>query len=153
MLPIVQAKLLGTLDASVILGPAPLHVVALDEVVTEGVGVTVTVMVKAAPTHEPVVAVGVTKYSTVPGALLTGFVKTWLIVEPLAALAPVMPPVIFPIVQAKLLAAVDVRAMFVLTPLQIDLVEPLLTAGFGFTVTLIVKAAPTQPSAEVGVTR
>jgi hypothetical protein len=41
------------------LGPVPLHVVAVLAVVTTGAGFTVTVMVKGTPGHEPVVAVGV----------------------------------------------------------------------------------------------
>ena len=73
--------------------------VAVGEVVTVGVGLTVTVIVVGLPTHEPVVEVGVTTYCTVPEALLLGLVSTWLIVEPEPALAPVMPPVIVPRVQ------------------------------------------------------
>ena len=58
--PIVQAKLLGALDVKVIFGPVPLQVLAVEELVTIGVGLTVTVIVKGVPVQEPVVAVGVT---------------------------------------------------------------------------------------------
>jgi hypothetical protein len=57
---------------------------------------------------------------------------------PLPAVAPVIPPVTVPIVQAKLLAAVAVREIFVLVLLQIASVAGLVTAGVGFTVTVIV---------------
>jgi hypothetical protein len=40
-----------------------------------GFGLTVTVMEYAAPAHEPVAAVGVTMYSTVPTTEELGFVK------------------------------------------------------------------------------
>ena len=43
--------------------------------VKTGVGFTVTVMVKAAPAQDPVVAVGVTKYCTVPAVALLGLVN------------------------------------------------------------------------------
>jgi hypothetical protein len=42
--------------------------------VTDGFGLTVTVIVKAAPVHVPVVEVGVTIYSTVPAVALLGLV-------------------------------------------------------------------------------
>ena len=62
MIPIVQVKLLGVLEVNVIFGPVPLHVLAVGEFVTVGLGFTVTVIVNAVPTHEPVVEVGVTIY-------------------------------------------------------------------------------------------
>ena len=43
--------------------------------VTTGVGLTFTVMVKGLPAQEPPVEVGVTTYSTLPVAALLGFVK------------------------------------------------------------------------------
>ena len=45
IVPIVQAKLPGTLDVSAILGPVPLHMVAVAEFVIAGIGLTVTVAV------------------------------------------------------------------------------------------------------------
>lgn len=64
-----------------------------------------------------------------------------------------MPPVMFPIVQAKLLLADAVNEILVLVPLQIDAVVTEVTAGKGLTVTVIVKGLPTQdPVMEVGVT-
>jgi hypothetical protein len=59
-------------------------------------------------------------------------------VLPDPAVAPVIPPVIVPIVHAKLLAADAVREIFGEVLLQIDTVAGLVTAGVGFTVTLIV---------------
>lgn len=67
-------------------------------------------------------------------------------------MAPVIEPVIVPSVQLKLLAALDVKFIFVDTPLQILFVAALVTAGTGLTVTVIVSTAPTQePFVEVGV--
>ena len=77
-----------------------------------------------------------------------------MIVEPEPALAPVMPPVIVPMVHVKLLGTLDVNVMFVDAALQIVFVAAFVTDGAGFTVTVIVKAAPThEPVVEVGVTR
>ena len=76
-----------------------------------------------------------------------------MIVEPKPALAPVMLPVIVPIVHAKLLATLEVRLMPVVVPLHIVLVDALVTAGAGFTVTVIVKGVPGhEPVVDVGVT-
>jgi hypothetical protein len=76
-----------------------------------------------------------------------------LIVAPELALAPVMPPVIVPIVHAKLLGALDVKVIFGPVPLQIPAVGELVTIGVGLTVTVIVKGAPAQePVVVVGVT-
>jgi hypothetical protein len=75
IVPIVQEKLLATLAVKLIFGPVPLQVVFVLAVVTTGIGVTVTVIVKAAPAHEPVVDVGVTIYCTVPAVVLLGFVS------------------------------------------------------------------------------
>ena len=62
MVPIVHAKLLEILAVNEIFGPVPLQVLAVAELVTTGLGLTVTVMVKTEPVHDPVVEVGVTKY-------------------------------------------------------------------------------------------
>jgi hypothetical protein len=75
MVPIVQLKLLPTLAVRAMLGDKPLHTVAVLDVVTTGEGLTVTVIVKGAPGHEPVVAVGVIMYCTVPAAELLGLVS------------------------------------------------------------------------------
>jgi hypothetical protein len=61
-----------------------------------------------------------------------------LIVVPEPGLAPVMPPVIAPIVQAKLLGALDVKVILGPVPLQVIAVEGLVTVGVGLTVTVIV---------------
>ncbi len=75
-------------------------------------------------------------------------------VAPELAIAPVMLPVIVPIVQAKLLGVPDVNEIFGLVPLQILFVAALVTVGIGLTVTVIVKAVPEhEPVVEVGVTR
>ena len=84
------------------------------------------------------VDVGVTIYSTVPAALLPGLVSVCAMVAPDPADAPVIPPVMAPIVQVNVLGAVAVRAMLVAVPLQIDAVLAVVTAGLGFTVTVIV---------------
>jgi hypothetical protein len=154
IVPIVHAKLLGALAVSAIAGLVPLQVLAVAAFVTAGFGLTVTVIVKGEPTHDPVVEVGVTIYSTLPAAALLGLVSTWLIVAPELALAPVIPPVFVPIVHAKLLAALAVSAIAGLVPLQVLAVAALVTAGIGLTVTVMVNALPTHdPVTDVGVTR
>jgi hypothetical protein len=75
IVPIAQANVLGALDVNVIFGPVPLQVLAVVALVTAGFGFTVTVIVYAGPAHEPVVEVGVTRYSTVPAAMLPGLVN------------------------------------------------------------------------------
>jgi hypothetical protein len=66
----------------------------------------------------------------------------------------VMPPVIVPIVQVNVLAAVEVNAILVADPLQIAAVFAVVTAGVGLTVTVIVYGAPGQAgvAVDVGVT-
>ena len=100
MEPMVQAKELGAEAFNDIPGPVPLHIVAVLVVVTAGIGFTVTVMVYGSPSQFPVVAVGVTIYSTVPGVELLGLVSVWSMVAPFPALAPVIPPDMVPMVQA-----------------------------------------------------
>ena len=75
IVPIVQAKPLGTLEVKAIFGLVPLHVVAVAELVTAGLGLTVTVIVNGVPAQVPVVAVGVTMYSTEPAETLLELVK------------------------------------------------------------------------------
>ena len=77
-------------------------------------------------------------YCTVPAALLLGLLSVCAIVLPAPALAPVILPVIVPTVQVNVLAALAVSAMFVAVPLQIAAVFAVVTAGVGFTVTVIV---------------
>ncbi len=62
MAPIVQLKVLATLAVKEIFGPTPLHVVAVAELLTTGVGFTVTVIVNAAPTQLPPLDAGVIIY-------------------------------------------------------------------------------------------
>jgi hypothetical protein len=54
-----------------------------------------------------------------------------LIVLPDPALAPVIPPVIVPMVQVKVLAMEAVRDILVLVPLQILFVAVFVTTGVG----------------------
>ena len=75
IVPIAHVKLLGIEAVKPIAGLVPLHIVAELGDVTIGFGLTVTVMVKGVPTHEPVVDVGVTIYCTVPAVVLLGLVK------------------------------------------------------------------------------
>jgi hypothetical protein len=75
-------------------------------------------------------------------------------VVPEFAEAPVIPPVIVPIVQAKVPATLDVSAIFGPVPLHILAVGVLVTIGAGYTVTVIANGVPVQdPVVEVGVTR
>lgn len=75
LVPIVQLKLLAALAVSAIFGLVPLQTVALVALVRAGAGFTVTVIVEAAPTQEPEVDVGVTKYCTEPAAELLGLLS------------------------------------------------------------------------------
>ena len=61
LVPSVQLYELATVDDNVIAVVAPLHIVAVVLVLNSGVGLTVTVIVVAAPAHEPELDVGVTK--------------------------------------------------------------------------------------------
>jgi hypothetical protein len=70
IVPSAQVKLPGTEAVNAILGLTPLHIVAVVGVVTTGTGLTVTVIIKEGPAHEPVVEVGVTIYSIVPDTAL-----------------------------------------------------------------------------------
>ena len=153
IVPIVQLKVLDALAVSDIFGPVPLHIEAVVAVVTLGEGLTVTVIVVDGPVHKPPVETGVTIYCTVPAVELLGLLNVWLIVEPDPADAPVIPPVIVPIVQLKVLAALAVSDILGLVPLQIDAVLAVVTLGIGFTVTVIVVGEPAQePTVDVGVT-
>jgi hypothetical protein len=60
--PTVKVKVLATVAVSPMFVVLPLQIVDVFAVVTFGVGLTVTVIVYTAPAHEPVEAVGVTKY-------------------------------------------------------------------------------------------
>ena len=73
--------------------------------------------------------------------------------DPDPAVAPVIPPVTVPIVQAKVLGAVADKAIFVLIPLQTETGAIAIISGIGLTVTTILDGLPTQePAEEVGVT-
>jgi hypothetical protein len=74
----------------------------------------------------------------VPGVVLLGFVRTWLITFPVPLLAPVMPPVPATAFQLKLLGVLDVNVMLGLVPLQIVTVGELVIAAVGLTVTVMV---------------
>jgi len=59
-------------------------------------------------------------------------------VAPLPALAPVIPPVIVPMVHANVLGTLAVKAILGPVPLQVIAVLAVVTTGLGFTVTVIV---------------
>ena len=59
-------------------------------------------------------------------------------VVPEPAEAPVIPPVIVPMVHANELGAVDVSAILGLVALQIETLVAFVIAGVGFTVTVMV---------------
>src|SRR6266496_1588233 len=153
MVPMVQLNALATLAVKLILVEVPLQMDFVAAVITAGLGFTVTVIVEALPAHEPAVEVGVTRYCTVPAVELLGFVNVWLIVVPEPALAPVIPPVMVPMVQPNVLAALAVKLILVEVPLQMVFVAAVVTVGVGFTVTVMVKGLPVhEPVVEVGVT-
>jgi hypothetical protein len=133
----VQVKLPGALEVNTIFGLDPLQILFVAGFVTTGVGLTVTTKLYGDPTHDPVVEVGVTRYSTVPAVELLKLVRIWFIIPPEPPAAPVTLPVIAPTVHVKLLGVLAVNAIFGLVPLQI-LTGGLVTDGFGLTVTVIV---------------
>ena len=64
-----------------------------------------------------------------------------------------MPPVIVPIVHVNVLGALAVKLILGPVPLQVVAVLAVVTTGFGFTVTVIVKGVPGHEfTVEVGVT-
>lgn len=62
IVPTVQLNVLGVDEVRLMLVVAPLQIVAVATVVTDGLGLTVTVIVKAVPVHDPVTEVGVIIY-------------------------------------------------------------------------------------------
>lgn len=103
-----------------------------------GIGLTVIVIVKGKPKHEPVVEVGVTIYSTVPDVVLLGLLSTWLIIGPVSSAIPVIPPVTFPITQLNVLGTLAVRTIFGDVLLQILVVGELVMTGKGLiTITIV----------------
>ena len=70
-------------------------------------------------------------YCTEPAVALPGLVSTWLMLLPVPALAPVIPPEIAPMVHENVLGAVAASAMFGLVALQIATAAGLVTAGVG----------------------
>src|SRR6266540_1056153 len=148
MVPMVQLKVLPALAVKPILVEVPLQMDFVAAVVTAGLGFTVTVIVKALPAHEPAVEVGVTRYCTVPAVELLGLVNVWLIVAPEPPLAPVIPPVMVPMVQLNELATLAVKLILVEVPLQMLNVLGVVTDGIGFTIVVLdALAAPIQPFA------
>jgi hypothetical protein len=71
--------------------------------------------------------------------------------EPDPALAPVMPPVMVPIVHVKVLGMFAVNVIFGPVPLQVLAVGELVTEGMGFTVSVNVLFGPGQPSVTTSV--
>ncbi len=94
-----------------------------------------------------------TIYSKVPDVVELELVMIWLILEPEPALIPLMPDDTLPIVQLNVLAALAVKLIPVLLPLQILFVDKVVTTGMELTVTVIVSTGPVQlPLVDTGVT-
>ena len=103
-----------------------------------GSGFTVTLIVNDGPIHDPLIEIGVITYSTVPDDELLGFVNTWLITGPVSSVAPIIPPVIAPMVHENVLGSVAVSEMFVLVSLHILVVGELVMTGKGLiTITIV----------------
>jgi hypothetical protein len=136
----VHVNVLGTLAVKGIFVAVLLQIESVAGTpVTTGVGFTETVIVYGAlATQLPPVDVGVTRYSTVPVVALLGLLSVCAMVLPLAAVAPVIPPVMAPIVQANVLGAEAVKGMFVEVLLHIATEDGTpVTTGVGLTVTMI----------------
>ena len=87
---------------------------------------------------------------------MLGLASTCAIVVPQLdeqLLPPVIAPTLVPVVHVNVLLALDVSPIDVATPLQLDAVAALVTAGVGCTVFTTLNADPTQPNVDVGVTR
>jgi hypothetical protein len=148
--PNVQANVLAALAVRLIFEVVPLHIAAELAVVTLGLGLTVTVIAEDEPVH--VAAVGVTLYTIVLATELLWSFKSWAIVEPEPALAPLTPE-LAPNVHVNVLAVLAVRTIFVVVPLQIVAELGVVTLGVGLTVTVIVDADPVhEPATDIGVT-
>lgn len=156
MVPIVQLNVLGAVAANGMFVAVLLQIANVEGTpVTTGIGFTVTVIIYGAAAGQlPPIDVGVTRYSTVPAVALLGLTSVWEIEFPLPADAPVIPPVILPIVQLNVLGAVAFRAILVVDPSQIATAEgtPVIT-GVGLTVTVTTYGADAGqlPAVEVGV--
>lgn len=98
---------------------------------TAGIGFTVTVILYTEPTQPLAVLVGVTLYSTVPGAPEVFDKPARLIVPPEPGVAPVT-PLTAPIVQLNVLGTVAASVIEELEPLHIFRVLLFVTAGYGF---------------------
>jgi|SRR6266700_6970683 len=147
IVPIVQVNVLGVLAVKLIFVPVPLHIVAVEEFVTDGAGFTVTVMVKELPIHEPAVEVGVTIYCTDPAEEVLELISISLIVVPEPEFAPVMLPTIVPTVHEKLLGIFAVRVILGPVPLHVVAEAEFVTTGIGFIVTVNVLPGLAQPFA------
>jgi uncharacterized protein (DUF433 family) len=138
--PMVHANVLGAVAVKGILVAVLLQIATVAGTpAIAGVGLTVTVIVYGALAAQlPTVEVGVTRYWTVPAVVLLGLPSVCAMVLPLPALAPVMLPVIVPMVHANVLGAVAVNGILVAVLLQMAAVAgtPVIT-GRGFTVTVI----------------
>jgi hypothetical protein len=75
IVPNVQEKLLATDDVNGILVVSPLQTDTFRLFVTDAAGITVMVTGKAGPGQDPLIEVGVTRYSTVPISVLLRFVR------------------------------------------------------------------------------
>jgi hypothetical protein len=87
---------------------------------------------------------GVAVEFTVPEAD-PGLLNVCAIVAPDPAEAPVIPPVIVPIVQEKLLGILEVRLILVAIPLQVCDVAEVVILGIAFTVAVVVDAGLVHP--------
>jgi hypothetical protein len=145
MVPIVQLNEDGVVDVNVRFVFEPEQILKVGALVTTGPGFTVTVRTKVSPKQPLADDLGVIKYSTVPAVALPGLVKIWFMVLPEPAEAPVIPPVMVPIVHWNALGIVAIRFKLVDVPLQIDLVDALVTCGSGSIASLTRKGSPLHP--------
>jgi hypothetical protein len=145
MVPIVQLYKEGVLDVKTRLVFAPEQILNKPLFIITGMGFTVTTIENGIPEHEPEVDTGVTMYSTVPGVAFPGLVNTWLILFPLPAEAPVIPPVLAPVIHEYEEGIFEVRLIPVEVPLQICIIAWQVITGLGFTVMSIIAETPLQP--------
>ena len=75
IVPTVQLKLPDVVEVKGMLNISSLHTTFVVGLVSDGPGLTVTVIVTGEPAQDPVVEVGVTIYSTLPGLVLLPFVS------------------------------------------------------------------------------
>lgn len=114
----VQLKVLFTEAVRIVFQLSPLQIAAVDALVTKGFGSTLIIIVLLEPVQVPLDAMGVTMYSIVPVVEFDGLLSVWMMLEPEPGVAPVIPPVMVPMLQLNDEGMLAERFTDVEVPLQ-----------------------------------